>query len=468
MSSPWIFLTPLAAPLFFVSPAQAQTIGPCCQPAGQSDIEDPPYFLVRANTRRPTEHALTANAEAPVAAARHVTMHTPIYETPEPETVEAVTVPLVPIEGFSDSGRGLVSAARGALIADGTVGASASSCCQPLAREPDAQAAPQFFVSADSAPVIESTLFETLEAPQASETASVPGLPPARPIVVAEGALAQPQDVGIDVAPCCTSPGAPDPNPDYRPVVRAQVDRPNERAFEAVAEAPVPVDAALAEAARVPLEVPAQAPGPAREPVRALVGQARPLEVERDGLPQFDSFPGCCQIVQSSRRPRRRRANEREVRPPPVPVAVDARRRDERTLVAAVELPIPTEAPRVNAIGVWVEKDEDRPGVSEPVHVPAVVESPSVRRRVHNHVQLGWSHGLQANAKVGMAIIVLLVLGIGLPAARRRKPMLDREARPPTPPLPVELRIPDALPVPPCEPIIIRLESYRVGELEDA
>ena len=96
MRSPGLLLASLAAPLFFISPAQAVDIlPPCCGAQGQTrppkshppdrhPEEETPRFLVPAEVRSPDERALEAAAEAliPVEVPLVNAIGVPLEERP--------------------------------------------------------------------------------------------------------------------------------------------------------------------------------------------------------------------------------------------------------------------------------------------------------------------------------------------------------------------------------------------------
>jgi hypothetical protein len=100
-------------------------------------------------------------------------------------------------------------------------------------------------------------------------------------------------------------------------------------------------------------------------------------------------------------------------------------REKEKLLALAAELPIPNEAPRIDAIGIPLE---ERPGVSEPAHVPAGVsaqgpeiDGPSCCTARDDDERLPvWANaphrllrGMEENVEVAVPVSVLL-LAIGI------------------------------------------------------
>jgi hypothetical protein len=134
------------------------------------------------------------------------------------------------------------------------------------------------------------------------------------------------------------------------------VERPQERALEAAAEAQIPVDAPLANAIGIPME-PRGTGVPEREPERAGLGEGQLSRSDIEG-------PPCCQTVGETYPPDPGETDD----PAPFFIAAEIRGAYDRVLQAAVEAPIPAQPPRVDAIRVPLARGL---GVSEPAHTPA-------------------------------------------------------------------------------------------------
>ncbi|HEX8192043.1 MAG TPA: hypothetical protein VF552_04020 [Allosphingosinicella sp.] len=274
---------------------------------------------------------------------------------------------------------------------------------------------------------------------------------------------------------CCVSAGGethgPDPRHSPHLLVPGEVRRPEERALEASAEAPVTRETPLVNAIGIPLN----AERGVSEPERVAVEHARPLQFDADGRPLPDVMLPCCHLVQGethSPDPRDERA--------PVLLTAEVRKRDEPALEAAVELPVLTEAPLVNAIGVPLEV---RPGVSDPASRPApVLQGPEIdgppccmaREREPTPVPPSrrWLRNAEENAEIVIALLTVL-LAIGFWMVWRRRPELVIEAIPLTYPVPDELPHPGTTPVPQLEPEVAaamakaREAQHRLKALEE-
>lgn len=268
---------------------------------------------------------------------------------------------------------------------------------------------------------------------------------------------------------CCvtegeTHPGDPphpeNPSPFF---AGAKVRNPEERALEATAEAPIPVEAPLADAIGIPVEEPTEAVEPVREPERVRIVEPPPLRVDADARPMPDGLiygPPCCQVEGETHPPDPRDPEDT----PPFLVGAKVRSGDERALKAAGEVQIPAQAPRVDAIGIPLE---ERPGVSEPAHVPV-----SAGNRPAFVAPGRWLRAMQANAELITALFVIL-LAIGFWLLRRRRwPRLEPEpfAVPVTrPPLPETLLASNAAPATLFEPVTApAVKAAPERELEPA
>lgn len=213
--------------------------------------------------------------------------------------------------------------------------------------------------------------------------------------------------------PCCVSEGASKPphaDPHEGPInVGAKVKRPDERALEATAEAPITADAPLVNAIGIPLDEEERRGVSEPEHVTAgvrIVTPPPPLAPNPDI--EID-LPPCCRAEAHSKPPH-------PENPPPVLVAAKVKSPDERALQAAAEAPVAAEAPPVNAIGIPLSAQR---GVSEPAMSPAPVTKAA---DVDNHdASWRWLDPLRANAAVAMALLLVMAVGFML-SARRRKP----------------------------------------------
>ena len=156
---------------------------------------------------------------------------------------------------------------------------------------------------------------------------------------------------------------------------------------------------------------------PLREPERARIVEPPSLRVDADAGPMPDgpiSGPPCCRVEGETHPPDSRHPEDA----PPVLVGAEVRSPDERALEAAAEVPIPAQAPRVNAIGIPLE---ERPGVSEPVSVPvSAVDRPAFV------VPGRWLRTIRANAEISIALFaILLAIGFWLFRRRHRRPRLE-------------------------------------------
>ena len=269
------------------------------------------------------------------------------------------------------------------------------------------------------------------------------------------------------LAPCCVIPGETNPgdpphleNPS--PIlVPHEVTRPDERALEATAEAPIPVEVPLADAIGFPLERPPEAAVPVPEPVRARIVEPPPMPVDPGGptAPAGLIFlPPCCQVAG-------------ETHPPdydpedtsPILVGAEVRRGYDRALEAAAEVAIPAQAPRVDAIGIPLG---ERPGVSEPAHVTF-----SSGNRPALVAPAPWLRAMQASADLIIALfVILLAIGFGPLGRRGRRLKLEPLTVPAfRPPLPDALLAPGPAPVPLFEPVMTpAIKAAPQRELEPA
>jgi hypothetical protein len=183
-------------------------------------------------------------------------------------------------------------------------------------------------------------------------------------------------------------------------------------------------------------------------------------------------MPPCCELVEGGSHPPDARDDDQRV---PIVIGVEVRRPDEQALEAAVQLPIPTEAALVNAIGVPLE---ERTGVSEPAFRPAPVlqgaeidgppccttweREPAPVIGVRN-----WLRSAEENAVAVIALFTLL-LAIGFWLVwRRRRPALEPEPLPVTRPTPGDLPWPDTAPVPTFEPeVALAMAMAREAQRE--
>ena len=254
-----------------------------------------------------------------------------------------------------------------------------------------------------------------------------------------------------------TPPADGDPEQDLpRFLVPAEIRRHEERALEAAAEAPIPVEFPLVDAIGIPLEERPGVSEPAFVPAPVwIVDQPSvPVDAVVPGVP-LGPIPGppCCQDLTEMHPPDAREPEE----PPPVLVGAKVKSRDERALEAAAEAPIPAEVPLVEVIGIPLE---ERPGVSKPEIVPASTGD-----------RPAWLSVMKANAELIIALFVML-LAIGFLLSRRRRPRRELEAAPVParrPPLPYELLRPLTMPVPLFEPVTAPpVEAVPARELEPA
>lgn len=229
--------------------------------------------------------------------------------------------------------------------------------------------------------------------------------------------------------PCCTEAGTPpadgDPEQDRPPfLVPAEVRRPEERALEATAEAPIPVEVPLVDAIGVPLEERPGVSEPEFVPARLRIVEPPPVPVDAvvPAAPLGAIIgPPCCQLLSEPHPPDAREPEQA----PLVPIGAEVRKRDERALETAAEAPLPVETPLVDAVGIPLE---ERPGVSEPEFVPARASDRPARQRA-----------IRANDQLILAVLaILLAIGFGLSRCRRRpplelEPIADPVSRPPLP-----------------------------------
>jgi hypothetical protein len=272
-------------------------------------------------------------------------------------------------------------------------------------------------------------------------------------------------------SPCCQA-GAeghpPDPHDTTPILVPAEVKWRDELALEATAEAPIVREAPVANAIGVPLDAERGVSEPER--VR-LEGASLPADKIAPGSVDF---PGCCQPL-SAEAPHGDPRHPEEV--PPVLLAAKVKNRDkDRPLEMATVLPIPAEAPLVQAIGIPLDAKR---GVSDPVHRPVTAQAhfdngpdccTAIRRR-HGRPPVtvdgpwSWLRSMEANAEVVVPVLLLIVAIGSWLTIRRRRPRLDLEPLPVSRPMPDELPLPDAAPVPIAEPEVV-LARARAEERE--
>lgn len=190
--------------------------------------------------------------------------------------------------------------------------------------------------------------------------------------------------------PCCVSEGEidghpPDPHTGAPVLLPAEVTRRDERALSTSAEAPVEQEAPLADAVANPRDLPLIIVPPIREPI---------IATDQQGLD--DHLPPCCQIVGEVHPPDPDQTNK-----PPVLVGAEVKKRDERSLKAAVKLSIPVETPLVNAIGIPLTAPR---GISDPIHRPAPAD-----------VAGSWLNTIEDRIALLGAVLALLlgIVGIG-------------------------------------------------------
>lgn len=287
------------------------------------------------------------------------------------------------------------------------------------------------------------------------------------------------------IGPPCCQPEAethpPDPHREPGPIfVAAKVQRPEERALEATAEAPVTADAPLVDAIGIPLEpVGEERRGvsePAVVPVPMLASELQALQ-EDIGV----NGPPCCQVEAEEAHPDPKT-------PAPILVSAKVRNREERALEAAAEAQIQTAIQLVNAIGIPLDAER---GVSEPAHVPVVAakpppfddlsgcctvpeaDNPDDRAPITVDAPWAWLRAMRAKAEI-VVLALLLVLANGLLRRwPRRRVLLEDQPAPPTRPLPDELpqgkRQADIAPLPQPEPEVARAKAREAErELEPA
>lgn len=254
-----LLLAPLAAPLFFASPADSAFLPACCVSEGSVEPEDAPPILVGAKVRRPDELALEADAEEP--KPREAPLADAMAIPDKDEALPRIIVPPPPIPIVADDD----AAPKRDIDNPNT-----EPCCGPAEAEPEDP--PPVFAGANVRSPGERELVAMAEAPIPDEVATtdaidiplneLPELPePAHEPIVAEGDGAPVVGGLIALSGCCqpekSKTHPPDRHPDEDvtpPPVAAKVkNREKERLLEMAAEAPVPGEAPVVNAIGVPL-----------------------------------------------------------------------------------------------------------------------------------------------------------------------------------------------------------------------
>ncbi|MEA3000844.1 MAG: hypothetical protein QOK17_2677 [Sphingomonadales bacterium] len=278
--------------------------------------------------------------------------------------------------------------------------------------------------------------------------------------------------------PCCQRAGethSPDPHrQEGQFLTPAEVRRLAERALEASAEAPVERETPLLNAIGIPLDFFGDERRGVSEPEIVEPSASRTDPNGPRAPADLISTPPCCQVPGELHDPDPRNSEDT-----PVPIGARVKSREDRALEAAVELPIPAQEPRVEAIGLPLDAER---GVSEPTHRTVEVGDHHIdlpgccttRRedRPPVTVDAPWAslRNLKADAEVGVPVILLLLAAIGFWfAIRRRRPRLELEPLPVTRPMPDELPLPDMAPVPIAEPeVVLARARQEEHELEPA
>ncbi|MEA2885152.1 MAG: hypothetical protein QOH32_4408 [Bradyrhizobium sp.] len=289
--------------------------------------------------------------------------------------------------------------------------------------------------------------------------------------------FASPATAGF-APPCCQRAGethSPDPHrQDGQFLTPAEVRRLAERALETSAEAPLERETPLLNAIGIPLDFVGEERRGVSEPEIVEPSASRTDPNGPRAPVDLIPTPPCCQIVGELHEPDPRNSEDT-----PVPVGARVKSREDRALETAVELPIPAQEPRVEAIGLPLDAER---GVSEPAHRTVEVGDHHIdlpgccttRREDRPPVTAGapWTslRALKADAEVALPVVLLLLAAIGFWfAIRRRRPQLELEPLPTARPTPDELPLPDGAPVPVPEPeLALARARQHERELEPA
>lgn len=424
-----LLLAPLAAPLFFASPADSAFLAPCCGTEGSVEPEDAPPILVGAKVRRPDELALEANAEEP--RPKQAPLADAVAVPDKDEALPRIIVPPTPIPVVADD-----DAAPNRDFDN----PNTEPCCGAEAEPEDP---PPVLVGANVTSPDERALEAAAEAPVPDEIPladaigetlnELPELPePGRQNapIIAEGNRA-PESGGFDdLSDCCQTEGEthpPDRHPEEEvspPLVAAKVkNREKVGLLEMAVEAPITKEVPLVDAIGVPLY---------------------PIEEERRGVSEPDIRPVTAEITAPDPTEQVQGVDDHgepcctapEPEDPFEFVGAKVKNRQERALEATAEAQVPVRAPRTVAIARPLD---ERPAVSEPARVPVTLL---------------------------LVLVILLTIGLFRPWRRRRE-LREDEAAPTMGPLPDELAAPATAPQPEPEVALARAKA-EARELEPA